>query len=206
MEQAVWQRYRDAGLVFWGINIDEPKPVVEDFVREFQVTFTTLLGNSDLYDAFTIGGRHVSPYPRDFIVGRQGTIAYASDMFDPDEIERVLAAELGLETTAVEGEVEQHSSPLQTLALDQSVPNPVDLAAGQSIRIDFVSSSGPASLMVYNTTGQLVRTLEITTTAGAHAIVWDGRDAAGRQVASGTYVVQLRGQGQARSRKLTILR
>jgi len=88
--ETLWQTYKDRGVVLLGINIDEPLSVVEDFAREFRLTYPVLLGNTSLKNAYNIAGRHVSPYPRDYIIGPDGKIIYASAEFDPEEIKRVL--------------------------------------------------------------------------------------------------------------------
>ncbi|MEW6750717.1 MAG: ASPIC/UnbV domain-containing protein, partial [Candidatus Latescibacterota bacterium] len=62
-------------------------------------------------------------------------------------------------------------------------------------------------LVVYSLTGQRVATLaQGEWQAGAHAASWDGRDSGGRQAASGVYLCQLRGGGQAQTRKLLLVR
>jgi hypothetical protein len=42
--------------------------------------------------------------------------------------------------------------------------------------------------------------------AGSHEALWDGRDDAGRGVASGVYLMQLRGSDFTESRAATLLR
>jgi flagellar hook assembly protein FlgD len=41
---------------------------------------------------------------------------------------------------------------------------------------------------------------------GVHSVRWDGRDGTGRAVASGTYVVRLRGEEEADTRTITLVR
>jgi len=41
---------------------------------------------------------------------------------------------------------------------------------------------------------------------GSHNIEWDGRDDFGRRVASGIYYAHLRSMGEARARKLVVIR
>jgi hypothetical protein len=51
---------------------------------------------------------------------------------------------------------------------------------------------GEASVEVYNALGERVRTLARgVRSAGAHRVVWDGRDGSGHKVASGVYLVRL---------------
>nr|WP_254245239.1 FlgD immunoglobulin-like domain containing protein [Hymenobacter sp. BRD67] len=60
----------------------------------------------------------------------------------------------------------------------------------------YVPADSPAPLRIRNARGQLVRELPTETSAGTHALSWDGRDAAGRPAASGLYEVELAGQHQ----------
>ena len=98
--ETLWQTYRGQQVIVLGINIDESRSVVQDFVDDFKPTYPVLLGNSTLKNNYAIAGRHVSPYPRDYIVGSDGRIAYASAEFDPEQIENVILADLN------EGETE----------------------------------------------------------------------------------------------------
>ena len=70
-----------------------------------------------------------------------------------------------------------------------AAPNPFNPST--TLRFD-LAESGFAELAVYDVTGRLVRTLVTSpVAAGAHSVVWDGTDAAGRQVASGVYFARL---------------
>jgi hypothetical protein len=63
-------------------------------------------------------------------------------------------------------------------------------------------------LTLHDAAGRLVRTLVdgVTVTAGRHAVMWDGRDHAGRSVGSGVYVCRLEAAGEVRHSKLVLLR
>jgi hypothetical protein len=71
-----------------------------------------------------------------------------------------------------------------------SRPNPFT----QSTTVTFDTHlPGPTSLLVYDTTGRLIRTLsEGFRVAGRHSVVWNGRDAADRRVPSGVYLALLK--------------
>ncbi len=94
METLVWQPYKDQDVVLLGINIDEPGAVVEDFISQFNLTYPVLMGSTALKASYNIAGRHISPYPRDYIIGRDGRITYASAEFDPEQIEQVILEDL----------------------------------------------------------------------------------------------------------------
>jgi hypothetical protein len=69
-------------------------------------------------------------------------------------------------------------------------------------------AAGSARLEVYDIRGHLVRVLaEGNLPAGAQRMVWDGRDDAGQDVSSGTYLLRLEtDSGRGLTRKLTLVR
>ena len=63
------------------------------------------------------------------------------------------------------------------------------------------------TLAVYNATGQWVCDLFAGyAQKGFHKIVWDGHDILGRSVASGLYFVHLKGEVDASTLKMVVLR
>jgi hypothetical protein len=84
----------------------------------------------------------------------------------------------------------------QRFSLSANYPNPFNPAT--TIRYE-LQDDGPTSLVVYDVTGQLVRTLvNGEQPAGSHVITWDGHNAAGSQVGAGVYLYELR-SGSSRS-------
>ncbi len=69
-----------------------------------------------------------------------------------------------------------------------------------------VPGTGMARLTVYATDGRAVRTLTPTAAAGMHTFVWDGRDDAGRRVASGVYLCRLDAPHQHAVIRVTLIR
>lgn len=70
-----------------------------------------------------------------------------------------------------------------------------------------LSRSGEVALDVFSIDGRRVRELHRgILSAGEHQSIWNGLDDAGRGVASGTYLVQLRAEGSSQSRKITLVR
>ena len=58
---------------------------------------------------------------------------------------------------------------------------------------------------MYDSGGRLVRVLvDGHWTAGEHAVAWDGRDAGGREVASGVYFFELRGTSKQTGRAVLL--
>jgi len=60
---------------------------------------------------------------------------------------------------------------------------------------------------IYDLTGKLLSVLaDRTYAAGNHSVVWNGKDATGRAVPSGTYVVRLETEDGVQAKKVLLLR
>jgi hypothetical protein len=89
-------------------------------------------------------------------------------------------------------------------ALAQNFPNPFNPVTTISFSIP---TNEHTQLSIYNIAGQHVRTLINTPlTGGPHHAAWDGRDDAGRAVASGVYFYRLTTPNGTLVRRLTLLR
>ena len=65
----------------------------------------------------------------------------------------------------------------------------------------------PVRLSVYALTGQLVRTLvDAERQAGSYSVTWDGRDSAGRAVATGVYVCRMEAREHRAARKMLLIK
>jgi len=102
-------------------------------------------------------------------------------------------------TTGVDG-----GAPTRT-ALLPNVPNPFNprTTIGYGLRV-----AGVPSLTVYDLRGRMVRELldGSLQPAGRHTSTWDGRDADGRSVPTGVYLVRLRAGDDVDDRKITLTR
>jgi hypothetical protein len=85
-----------------------------------------------------------------------------------------------------------------------SVPNPFNRTTAISYQL---AKPGKVSLKVYNTLGQLVRTLEDgEKQAGHHRAIWDGKDKSGQKAANGVYLYRLEAGEFNRTKKMTLVR
>ena len=90
------------------------------------------------------------------------------------------------------------------LALLPPSPNPAR-GAGASLRFD-LPRDGDVRLRICDAGGRRVRALAYDAMrAGRHGIVWDGRDDAGRRVASGIYWIRLTSGGTSTAARLAVI-
>ena len=89
-------------------------------------------------------------------------------------------------------------------ALTGNYPNPFN----PSTHIAFtLPSAGSVQMSVYDVTGQKVRDLVSSTmNAGVHEMAWDGRDASGAAVSSGTYIARLKMGNYTASHRMMLMK
>ncbi len=89
-------------------------------------------------------------------------------------------------------------------ALTGNYPNPFN----PSTHIAFtIPSSGTVQLTVYDATGRTVRNMVSSTlSAGAHEMVWDGRDESGAAASSGTYIARVKMGSFTASHRMTLMK
>ena len=103
----------------------------------------------------------------------------------------------------------QQTSPVPGVApaalrLLPNVPNPFNPMT--TLRFE-LPGAGTVRLSVFDVAGRRVRTLvDGALAAGSHEIVWDGRDAAGRDVGSGSYLARLEFGGQSQTVRMGLVR
>jgi hypothetical protein len=92
----------------------------------------------------------------------------------------------------------------QEFVLHQNYPNPFNPTT--TLRFDLPRPS-QVSLAVFNVLGQTVRVLvDDMLPAGNHEVSWDGRDANGRQAASGIYLYRLDTDERSDVRKMILMK
>ncbi len=92
----------------------------------------------------------------------------------------------------VSNQVEVSIDAPKNFSLGQNYPNPFSPIT-EGTQLDFtVSAAAPASIVIYNQLGQVVKTLlNGDVGAGSHTVRWDGKDETGATVASGSYICKL---------------
>jgi hypothetical protein len=114
------------------------------------------------------------------------------------------AAPFPKESEVEASEIASDQSPVDRYQLEPNYPNPFNPSTTISFQLPVVSE---VKLAIYNSNGQLVRTLYSgERAAGRHRVVWDGRDDHGQRVASGVYIYLIRAGSFAAQHKLLLMK
>ena len=113
----------------------------------------------------------------------------------------VLKSSLSGQPTAVQTPTTARPAQYQ---LGDSYPNPFN--PQMVIPLDLATDQRQVSLILYDVLGRRVRQLwQGPLGTGSHRFVWDGRDAAGRDVAAGVYIYRVEVDGHLEAKKTTKL-
>jgi len=94
---------------------------------------------------------------------------------------------------------------IERLTMRQNAPNPFNPIT--KIAFTVPEDAGSVTLTVYNVSGRVVRRLvDEPLSAGPHSVVWNGRDDAGKNLASGIYFARLTAGGESLLKKMTLLK
>lgn len=110
-------------------------------------------------------------------------------------------------TTAVNEPQVAHDLP-SGFVLAQNYPNPFSRTASMNTSLRFeLAAPAFTELAIYTLQGEQVRVLAAQVLApGAYTYRWDGRDEAGRALASGTYIYRLKAGNLQTSRALLLMK
>ncbi len=138
-----------------------------------------------------------------FLIGVMDSVRFTTPT--PDFYRRILPRNLSDLFASDPTGVEEGGGiiPVRT-RLESNVPNPFNPKT--TIRFA-LSKPGQTSLVIYDTSGRLVRKLvDENMKVGAFAKTWDGRDVGGREVPSGIYFYKLVTTGFEETRKMVLLK
>jgi hypothetical protein len=118
---------------------------------------------------------------------------------------RTSGAEIQIDCpTSVDGEDQGTSQNPSTYGLSQNYPNPYNPTTQIAYQLP---QPGVVSLKIYNIKGELVRTLvNEYKPAGNHIAIWDGKDDAGIQLASGIYLYRIQADKFTDSKKMILIK
>jgi len=136
--------------------------------------------NTGFSDAVLVTDLSVSESNRKLRASTHGNGVYERTMFEPSEIV--------YNTASVEFE------------LRYNYPNP--FKSGTTIVFN-IDENAPASLLIYNVTGQLVRSFnESNYLRSLNRIFWDGKTQNGDEVSNGIYIIKLIVNGNSQTKKM----
>ncbi len=170
METSVWQEYSDEGVILLGIT-----PVNENqstqFVIDNGLTFPILqdtpsgqgIGTGIVYDQYYIPNQG-SPYPRDFIIDRNGEVVYANNEIDTEYMLAIIE-----ELLESDASIDQNYFPNKHL-ITKAYPNPFNNSTTIVYIMPFDSN---VKFNFYNINGQLIDNYEQNfQQKGNHQFVW----------------------------------
>ncbi|MCK4774875.1 MAG: choice-of-anchor B family protein, partial [Candidatus Krumholzibacteria bacterium] len=97
------------------------------------------------------------------------------------------------------------SDPPSSFVLQHNYPNPFNPTT--TIDYDVPASGGHVTLLIYDVSGRLVRTMvNGTQTPGRKTVTWDGRSNRGQMVATGVYFYRMTAPGFAKTRKMVMMK
>ncbi|NIM19923.1 MAG: T9SS type A sorting domain-containing protein [Candidatus Latescibacteria bacterium] len=129
---------------------------------------------------------------------------YTDDGARPGNIYLYTLSAVREDLSEVQSQIITVETLVPALALHQNYPNPFK---GTTVIIFQVPEQSRVRLKVYNVQGQEIVTLvNGLKQEGAHRVVWDGKDAAGRQLSSGIYFYRLESDNLVQTRKMMVLR
>jgi hypothetical protein len=170
------------------------------FSKDGGATYPTALGT--VSGAFPVGGSATLPF---FVDGSMMTTQGKIRAVSRTGASVLTGLSDSLFTVGVPAGVGPDPSPVPVrFALSPNAPNPFNPVTTIRFGLD---RAGAVSLRVYDVRGALVRTLaETNLPAGPYHAVWDGKDSAGKPVASGIYIYRLDQTDRHLARKMTLLR
>ena len=99
---------------------------------------------------------------------------------------------------------DDNSIPVLQNALVGNYPNPFNPET--TIRFS-TAQAGPVRIDIYNTRGQIVKTLvNDQREAGNHSVVWNGTDNNGRITSSGIYYYKMQAGSYSSTRKMILMK
>lgn len=179
----------------WDVEVTASDELLEDGTQRVVLSLSEEGVRPDGFELYVIDRDRGTAVQRD---GNTFEVTLTRDA--PVRRLRLIAGTEAFARTGSEG------APLEFtgFALDAGYPNPFAEQTTISYRLD---ARGPATLEVFDLLGRRVRVLaDGDHTAGPHSVEWDARDASGRSVSNGLYLIRLRAGDVSATRRASVLR
>lgn len=100
--------------------------------------------------------------------------------------------------------IDDPQMPPVSFSLSSPSPNPC--SGSTSLKLE-LSSPAEIGVKIYNPRGQMIRSLASEKLpAGTHSLIWDGKNDSGFEVASGLYLIRVRGTDHSATRKVLVIK
>jgi hypothetical protein len=193
----------DKGYIM-NVNFSEP---LKSSLSAASTTFTWLVGTEEIdyaAEGYVVNFRRVSDEQTIYTVETNMPVLYdtgstldyagAGLLLDANDVSNTLAGDIvdvtPWENTGVGVEGEDETDVPDVFALSKNFPNPFNPST--TINYDIAGTGGHVSMVIYNMSGQKVRTLVDEVKApGFYSVVWDGTDEFGMSVSSGIYLYKI---------------
>jgi hypothetical protein len=154
------------------------------------------------------GGRYFFRYMENAGSGASetATIVFEATGYEPDtlQVNLTYGTETCIDVQLMPVQTAVGDGPRVPATLHANHPNPFNPST--TIRYELAAADN-VRLRVFDATGRLVRTLvDAREGAGAHDVTFDGRDDAGRPMASGVYFYRLDAGSTTQTRKMVLLK
>jgi hypothetical protein len=184
--------FQALGLEMWSGNLTQ----TNSFLSVTGITYPALYGGSA-----AIGSSYAVTYDVFFVVDGDGIITFRRNGWS-------LAATSAAITAAL-ADLVSDVPPLERdgFELRPAYPNPFNPSTNLAYRLDGAGDQ-MVRLRILDVQGRQLRSLvdERQAPGRDYAVTWDGRDDAGRALASGAYLVELAVDGRSQSRFITLLK
>ncbi len=188
LEDSIWQVYKDRAVTVLGLDFQESKQKLVEFIYTYNLTYPMLRDTAGaVFKAYGFRG-----FPSSVIIDRNGKVVHVEEGFDIAVFIQVIDSLLGI--TGIKERMIPRPAPRQ-LTLMGNYPNPFN----PSTRIVFrISTSGHVQLSLYNILGQRLETLvSAKLNAGSHSVLWDAS-----AYSAGIYFYKIRAAGEEKSGKI----
>lgn len=147
-----------------------------------------------------LGSSYSVSWDVSFVIDAEGLIVYRANGFNRTAVEAAIDAALDAMTTDVPN--------ADAFRLHAARPNPFNPSTTIAWTMDDASGTSRVRVDIHDVRGRrLTRLLDGDLAGGReHSVRWDGTDASGRIVESGTYIATVEVDGRRQSRFLTLVK
>lgn len=206
---AFWNSLPDSGYSVDNLAPTQPAAFTGQYLASSTVLHWSRSAAPDLsgYQLFRGAAADFVPGPSTFVVAKADT-GYV-DTVSGSHFYKLCAVDLHGNLSSFAVLAPQFASGVSgqlpaAAVLSQNAPNPFNPRT--AIRFE-LRAAGATRLSIYDVAGRIVRTLvNESLSAGTHEVIWDGLDASGRAMGSGSYLARLESGGTVQTVRMALVR